>query len=173
MPGHGIDDEEKPCRACSDFKTWAKQRKQNGSGSSSTKTFESPHKQGSSEVSASPPELTKRGDCPLDKDELGKSTWGFLHSMASYFPDYPTKIQSENMSRFFYIFAQFYPCEPCALDFQEDIMKNPPMTKSREELAKWLCERHNTVNKKLNKPIFDCSKVRERWRDGWLDGSCD
>lgn len=53
------------------------------------------------------------------------------------------------------------------------IKKNPPCTKSRDDLAKWLCDRHNTVNVKLGKPTFDCSKVHERWRDGWLDGSCD
>lgn len=65
-----------------------------------------------------PPPQSK--ECPLDKEELGKSTWGFLHSMASYFPDKPTKLQSENMSRFFNIFAQFYPCEPCSLDFLDE-----------------------------------------------------
>ncbi|XP_059050724.1 FAD-linked sulfhydryl oxidase ALR [Achroia grisella] len=155
MPSHGIDEEEKPCRACTDFKTWAKQQNK--------VTSAEPNKQ----------DVPKRTDCPLDKDELGKSTWGFLHSMASYFPDKPTQSQSSNMARFFNIFAQFYPCEPCALDFQEDIKKNPPETSSRDALAKWLCERHNTVNVKLGKPEFDCSKVHERWRDGWLDGSCD
>lgn len=155
MPSHRTEEEDKPCRACSDFKSWAKQQNK--------ATFTSPNK---------PVPQTPK-DCPLDKDDLGRSTWGFLHSMASYYPDKPTKSQSENMTRFFNIFAQFYPCEPCALDFQEDIKKYPPKTSTRDELAKWLCERHNTVNKKLGKPEFDCSKVHERWRDGWLDGSCD
>ncbi|CAK1586526.1 unnamed protein product [Parnassius mnemosyne] len=155
MPSH--EEEDKPCRACTDFKTWAKQQK--------------PKK-----ITISPPNepsLQKRKDCPLDKNELGRSTWGFLHSMASYYPEKPTTSQSQDMAKFFNIFAQFYPCEPCALDFQEDIKKHPPKTKSREELAKWLCERHNTVNVKLGKPVFDCSKVHERWLDGWSDGSCD
>ncbi|CAH0729453.1 unnamed protein product, partial [Brenthis ino] len=155
MPSHRNEEEDKPCRACSDFKSWAKLQ---------NKAKNTP------QTKPAPPQ---RKDCPLDKDELGTSTWGFLHSMASYFPENPTKSQSDNMNKFFNIFAQFYPCEPCALDFQEDIKKNPPNTKSRDELAKWLCERHNTVNVKLGKPAFDCSKVHERWRDGWLDGSCD
>ncbi|KAM3957719.1 evr1_Alr domain-containing protein Alr [Aphomia sociella] len=155
MPSHGIDEEEKPCRACTDFKTWAKQQNK--------VSLTAPNK----------PDTPKRTDCPLDKDDLGRSTWGFLHSMVSYYPQKPTEAQSKDMTRFFNIFAQFYPCEPCALDFQEDIQKNPPQTKSRDMLAKWLCERHNTVNIKLGKPTFDCSKVNERWRDGWLDGSCD
>ncbi|KAI8426615.1 hypothetical protein MSG28_005395 [Choristoneura fumiferana] len=153
MPSHGSDEEEKPCRACSDFKSWAK--KQNKS------TFTPNTK--------APP----RTDCPLDRKELGHYTWGFLHSMASYYPEKPSRSQQEAMSQFFNIFSQFYPCEPCALDFQDDIKEHPPKTESRNALAKWLCERHNTVNEKLGKPVFDCSKVHERWRDGWLDGSCD
>lgn len=49
----------------------------------------------------------------------------------------------------------------------------PIETKSQESLSQWLCRIHNKVNLKLGKPEFDCSKVNERWRDGWLDGSCD
>ncbi|XP_049874680.1 FAD-linked sulfhydryl oxidase ALR [Pectinophora gossypiella] len=147
------EEEDKPCRACSDFKTWANKQ---------------------SKSTLAPPSKTNTPkDCPLDKEDLGKSTWGFLHSMAGYYPDKPTKSQAEDMSKFFQIFAQFYPCEPCALDFQEDIKKNPPKTKTQAELANWLCERHNTVNIKLGKPVFDCSKVNERWKEGWKDGSCD
>ncbi|XP_068618606.1 FAD-linked sulfhydryl oxidase ALR [Battus philenor] len=157
MPSH--EEEDKPCRACSDFKTWAKKQKPKKDATSTT-------------VEKEPPK-PKRNDCPLDKDDLGTSTWGFLHSMASYYPEKPTKSQANDMEKFFKIFGQFYPCEPCAIDFLEDIKANPPKTKSRNELAKWLCERHNTVNIKLGKPVFDCSKVHERWRDGWSDGSCD
>ncbi|VVC90418.1 FAD-linked sulfhydryl oxidase ALR [Leptidea sinapis] len=155
MPSHHDEEEDKPCRACSDFKSWAKSQKKGV-----PKTNE-----------PAPPKPNK--ECPLDKEELGNSTWGFLHTMASYYPEKPTKAQSDDMAKFFNIFSQFYPCEPCALDFQNDIKTHPPKTKTRDELAKWLCERHNTVNVKLGKPKFDCSKVHERWKDGWLDGSCD
>ncbi|XP_072947576.1 FAD-linked sulfhydryl oxidase ALR [Epargyreus clarus] len=157
MPSSRGEEEEKPCRACSDFKTWAKLQ----------------NKSGITPPSKKPAASNTQKECPLDKDELGRSTWGFLHSMASYYPEQPSRSECEGMVRFFNIFAQFYPCEPCAIDFQEDIKKYPPKTKSRDELAKWLCERHNTVNVKLGKPEFDCSKVHERWRDGWSDGSCD
>jgi len=52
-------------------------------------------------------------------------------------------------------------------------VKHPPVVDSQKNFAKWLCDLHNIVNVKLGKPVFDCSKVDERWRDGWLDGSCD
>ncbi|KAF4130102.1 Erv1 / Alr family [Phytophthora infestans] len=32
----------------------------------------------------------------------------------------------------------------------------------------WLCEQHNVVNRKLNKPVFECTmeKLEKRWRKG-------
>lgn len=53
------------------------------------------------------------------------------------------------------------------------IEKEPPRTSSQVDLKLWLCWAHNQVNKKLGKPKFDCSKLDERWKDGWKDGSCD
>ena len=47
------------------------------------------------------------------------------------------------------------------------------MTDSRHSLTQWFCGMHNKVNAKLGKPLFDCSLIDERWRDGWKDGSCD
>ena len=50
---------------------------------------------------------------------------------------------------------------------------NQPDTSSRHSLSQWFCRLHNSVNVRLGKPEFDCSRVDERWRDGWKDGSCD
>ena len=50
---------------------------------------------------------------------------------------------------------------------------HPPVTKDRHGLSQWMCSMHNEVNGRLGKPLFDCSKVDERWLDGWKDGSCD
>lgn len=59
------------------------------------------------------------------------------------------------------------------LIFLNSLKQNPINVDSQNEFSQWLCQFHNRVNAKLGKPIFDCSKVNERWRDGWLDGSCD
>jgi FAD-linked sulfhydryl oxidase len=111
--------------------------------------------------------------CPLDKDELGRSTWGMLHTMAAHYPDKPTDRQKVEIKQFFNILSRFYPCEYCSKDMQAEFKKDPPVADSQEKLSQWLCQFHNKVNLKLGKPQFDCSKVNERWRDGWLDGSCD
>lgn len=61
-----------------------------------------------------------RHGCPYDKDDLGRSTWGFLHTMAANYPEVPSKEEITNMSTFFSIFAKVYPCDMCAKDFQKE-----------------------------------------------------
>lgn len=40
-----------------------------------------------------------RSDCPVDKDELGRSTWNLLHTMSVYYPEEPSGEERETMSR--------------------------------------------------------------------------
>ncbi|KAI9023074.1 ERV/ALR sulfhydryl oxidase domain-containing protein [Phycomyces nitens] len=150
----------KPCRVCNDFKTWTKTEK--------TKT-----------AAKSTPEPTKddeewrRNNCPADVATLGRSTWTLLHTMAAYYPEKPAEKDKQSMTSFMESFAQHYPCWFCKDDFQKHMAAEPVQVVSREALSQWLCRRHNEVNIKLNKPVFDCTKVLERWLTGPPDGKCD
>ncbi|GLH09677.1 Protein of unknown function [Gryllus bimaculatus] len=73
--------------------------------------------------------------------------------MAAYYPEKPSTEQKAEMKQFFSIFSNFYPCNYCAEDLKNQV--------------------HNNINRRLGKKEFDCSKVDERWKTGWEDGSCD
>ena len=101
-------------------------------------------------------ELLEALPCPPDRDELGRHSWTLLHSLAAYFPAAPSAEQSAAALCFIRTIADLYPCRHCAEDFQDSLRDNPPRIGSREELSVWMCELHNRVNAKLDKPLWSC-----------------
>jgi FAD-linked sulfhydryl oxidase len=101
---------------------------------------------------------------PLTADELGRQTWAFLHTMAAYYPENPTAQQQRQVSFLFNALASLYPCHVCAEHLSDELQVHPPRVESGNSLSQWLCEVHNEVNERLGKPVFDCSKVLERWK---------
>jgi len=65
-------------------------------------------------------------ECPLDREELGRSTWGLLHTIAANYPNSPNEIDKANAANFINSLSALYPCKVCAKDFAESISLNPP-----------------------------------------------
>jgi FAD-linked sulfhydryl oxidase len=154
------------CKICKDFKQWTKE---------TSKTLSQPNVL-PEELPLMRTTINSQGEkiaCPPNKEELGRTTWTFLHTMAAYYPEKVNVEVQESMSQFLRQLSRIYPCDYCAQHLRYVIEQNPPTTDSQHNLSQWLCEFHNQVNEICGKPTFDCRKLNERWRDGPSDGSCD
>jgi len=101
------------------------------------------------------------------KAALGRAAWKLMHTMTLRFPQKPTLDERDALSSYFYLTSRLYPCGECAAEFQTLLRTYPPQTSSRTAAAHWLCTVHNEVNKRLNKPVFDCAGL-----DGEYDCGC-
>ncbi|OQE37418.1 hypothetical protein PENCOP_c010G02515 [Penicillium coprophilum] len=180
-----LDKDGKPCRTCTSVASWRALTKQAdlksanpSSTSSNTSTAGKMTASMSALAAAATPSSSERpSDCPPDVEELGRSTWTLLHSMAATYPEKADTEHQANMSGFLKFFSKLYPCWVCADDFRTWMAhpsgRNQPKLGSRKEFGWWMCEAHNEVNRKLGKKEFDCRLWEERWRTGWKDGRCD
>lgn len=100
------------------------------------------------------------------RQRLGRSTWTLLHTMASAYPAFPTVQHKKDTLQFIYLISRLYPCGECAGHFQKLLSENPPQVTSHDEFVGWLCKAHNIVNKRLGKPLIDCTKVDGMWPCG-------
>lgn len=107
------------CRSCTDFKTWSKQSNkyftQSKVGLAFPKTLITNNFPPFQDSTLNKP----RKDCPLDKNELGRSSWALLHTMAAHYPENPSQKHKADVKSFFDTFSRLYPCEWCSKDFQE------------------------------------------------------
>ena len=73
------------------------------------------------------PSIKHALNCPLDREELGRSTWDLIHTIAAYYPDVPSETDKANADNFIKSLAYLYPCEICRDDFKESVSMNPPL----------------------------------------------
>lgn len=171
-PGMVLGPDGKPCKICTVARNWRPYAKaQRGSPAKQAMPFAA----GLTAASQYTETDSRSPDCPPDVEQLGRATWTFLHTTAAYYPEKPSVAQRAQMLNMLHSLPTLYPCSHCASHLNESIKINPPDVSSRIGLSRWLCNRHNEVNERLGKAIFDCSieKTDERWKDGPSDGRCD
>ncbi|TRM68835.1 ERV/ALR sulfhydryl oxidase domain-containing protein [Schizophyllum amplum] len=112
--------------------------------------------------------MSKLGNATA-KAELGRATWKLLHTMTLRYPENPNADEREALNSYFHLFSRLYPCGECATEFQQLLRKFPPQTSSRRSASLWLCAVHNQVNKRLEKPEFDCAHLDETYDCGCGD----
>ncbi|OAY39272.1 FAD-linked sulfhydryl oxidase ERV1 [Manihot esculenta] len=104
-----------------------------------------------------------KSTAPVTKEELGRATWTFLHTLAAQYPEKPTRQQKKDVKELMAILSRMYPCKECADHFKEVLRANPVLAGSQTEFSQWLCHVHNVVNRSLGKLVFPCERVDARW----------
>ncbi|KAF8072769.1 DPP7 [Scenedesmus sp. PABB004] len=66
------------------------------------------------------------GARPVTKEELGRATWTFLHTLAAQFPERPTRQQQRDARDLIGCLTRLYPCADCADHFQRLVRADPP-----------------------------------------------
>ncbi|CAO1638043.1 unnamed protein product [Parajaminaea phylloscopi] len=195
-----IGPDGKPCRACSSRLAFADAMRGAKGGSSSSNSGQGPASSPmmaslggvatAVAASSSPAAATssKGLPCPPDVEELGRSTWSFLHSVAAVYPAEPSQEQRSALLSLLTSLPHLYPCGSCADALSEEYRRretaskasavaSPPpdsmtpqqATASQTTATKFLCSIHNEVNERLGKPKWDCedlAKLKQRWQDG-------
>ncbi|GAA6010795.1 hypothetical protein JCM10207_005846 [Rhodosporidiobolus poonsookiae] len=186
-PGMVLDKDGKPCKMCTSFRSFAGMKKKvPPAGSSSSSSGASPSSSAAlaagtgalaaSSLTTTAPDPVLPADCPPDVERLGRHTWTFLHTTASYFPPQPSSHQKSSMLGLLRALPTLYPCGVCADHLGGYFKLNPPekaVEGGRDAIEKYLCDVHNEVNERLGKDRFVCDDVPQRWRDGWKDGRCE
>ena len=88
----------------------------------------------------------------------GPLGWMTLHSISSIYPESPTNEERLLIEKFVEMFRESITCVHCKGHFTTMLIrykqKHPDWTSSRYNFFLFVCRAHNTVNRRLDKPIF-------------------
>lgn len=93
----------------------------------------------------------------MSKLNLGRSCWIFLHNLAENWSEIDNYNTESNFKSFMYFLSEIYPCDKCRIHMKKYFDKHPIVAKNKKEIKLYLCNFHNAVNLRLNKPIFKCN----------------
>ena len=102
---------------------------------------------------------------PSKLEIQGNIIWSYLHNISvRYIPNDKNK---EEMKIILRSVCNYMVCPICGNHWKK-ILEESDLDKvleNRNNLMLWLCEKHNEINKKLKKEIFECKidKIIERW----------
>jgi hypothetical protein len=88
----------------------------------------------------------------------GPLGWATLHSASLLYSDEPSPAEREVIRRFVVLFGDTITCYTCRTHFQDMLAKyrnwNPGFLDTKREFVLFVMRAHNTVNKRIDKPIL-------------------
>lgn len=98
------------------------------------------------------------------KNVWGPITWAYLHLLTFLYPSKPTEKDKAQIKKNFQDVAESLPCENCKSHFSEELKNIDKHNNSMNQLSQWLVEVHNSVNKRLNKPLKNYKDVAKLYK---------
>lgn len=83
--------------------------------------------------------------------QWGPRFWFVMHSVAWFYPDFPTTTEMANAKAFYESLVSLLPCPGCAEHYRRMLLQNAVNTSSRTALMAWVNSIHNSVNARVGK----------------------
>ncbi|KAI5192608.1 mitochondrial FAD-linked sulfhydryl oxidase, partial [Nematocida sp. AWRm77] len=103
------------------------------------------------------PSVPAKHPSQKEVEEIGRSTWTLLHSIAKYFPDRPTTEEKQAVQELLHALSVLYSCRRCSGVLQMVSRNQLVDSTDASRLSLSLCNVHNFVNRKLGKPEVECA----------------
>lgn len=91
----------------------------------------------------------------------GSHAWNLLHCIVMTYPKRPNPTRQKEMRDFIHSFGKVLPCRLCRKNFAKYIQEHPVQVGTRIQLRNWIIDLHNSVNKRLGKPILTLEEALE------------
>lgn len=92
----------------------------------------------------------------------GPLGWMTLHSVSTLYPEQPTPAEKQLVSQWLDTFQSCITCSHCREHFGQMLSQMrsliPEMLNSRAHFMKALFRAHNTVNRRLDKPVYNTTQ---------------
>lgn len=84
-----------------------------------------------------------------------------MHAVAFTYPDSPTPEERKNYIDFFNSLRKVIPCPQCGVHYSQYLEDHPITADNTEDLAKWVYDLHDTVNKRNKKTSPSFEEVKD------------
>jgi len=106
----------------------------------------------------------------MSKKDWGNISWILMHSLAQHISENNFANSKQILIKIIFDICNNLPCPDCREDANK-LLKTSNINKitNKKQLISFLCEFHNIVNKKLNKPIKKIEEIEKQYRRAKLN----
>jgi hypothetical protein len=102
----------------------------------------------------------------MDPEIFGPPLWFTLHNAAAHYNTNPSKEEQDMMKIFLISLPGLIPCLKCNQHTMKYLQTSDlnKAVKNKNNLIKFMLDFHNSVNQRLNKPLWTLKQVLEKYQ---------